>query len=291
MTNEEILDKYKYYLKRYKDLGEISIRNYMYSLGTFEKFVNKPLLEVVTDDINNYLDDLKWRLNNKPSRLTFAKSVLSQFYKYLNRNKYMAYNPIEGSKSIKIKVKKEKDKDVLSSYQLFEIRRKLKEYGDIELECFFALLMSSMPVKQALIEAKWKDIDYENNCMVVKLDEEHNGILYFDDYTNDTLVRLRKERRRLDRRKPTIFITRYNNKWNKISNPTINVWLNKIKDICGLDYLTMQLLKRSTVGYMKNVRYFSEEKVNLIKEHRMYLRELEDVVQEEKNKIINKEIK
>lgn len=288
MTNEQIIERYQIYLIRYRDLNEASIRNYIYTLKAFiSDLNNKSLLEVTTDDVNEYIRERKMK-GDKNSRITFVTSVLSTFYKYLHKNaKLIKNNPMKDVKRVKYKAKKNEDKDVISVYHLYEIRRKLKEHGDKELECFFSLLMSSMPTKQSIINAKWRKIDYDNNYIEVELDEENKGILYIDNYTKELLIELRKERRRVDIRNPHIFICRHKNRWKPISPATINVWLNKIAKICELDTLTMGILKRSTMLYWSNARKMSDEKISLIKTHRKYNVEFEEIIQNEKNNLIN----
>ena len=104
--NQELIDRYENYLKNYKRSNEKTIRNYIYDLKAFDKFIDKEFTDVSEEDINVYIQDKKAK-KISPSRINFSIATLSSFYKYLKKIKITKDNPVENIPRLKIKRKKE----------------------------------------------------------------------------------------------------------------------------------------------------------------------------------------
>ena len=53
--NQELIDWYENYLKNYKRSNEKTIRNYIYDLKAFDKFIDKEFTDVSEEDIDIYI--------------------------------------------------------------------------------------------------------------------------------------------------------------------------------------------------------------------------------------------
>lgn len=284
--NQELINRYENYLKNYKRSNEKTIRNYIYDLKAFDKFIDKEFTDVSEEDIDTYIQDKKDK-KISPSRINFSIATLSSFYKYLKKIKITKDNPVENIPRLKIKRKKEIE--YLSTYQIYETRRKLAEYGDKQLEVFFGILVASAPKKYMISKLEWRKINWKQNYIEVVINEKERGILYLDNYTMERLAELRKERKDKHIKKKWIFITRYKGNWKDIGDSTITYWLNKIAKIAEVDRLTISSMKATMLHYLKNGRRFSDEKINKIlninrfdNEFRsIYLQDLEEIIKME----------
>ena len=190
--NQELIDRYENYLKNYKRSNEKTIRNYIYDLKAFDKFIDKEFTDVSEEDIDTYIQNKKDK-KISPSRINFSIATLSSFYKYLKKIKITKDNPVENIPRLKIKRKKEIE--YLSTYQIYETRRRLAEYGDKQLEVFFGILVASAPKKYMISKLEWRKIKWKQNYIEVVINEKERGILYLDNYTMERLAELRKERK------------------------------------------------------------------------------------------------
>ena len=284
--NQELINRYENYLKNYKRSNEKTIRNYIYDLKAFDKFIDKEFTDVSEEDIDTYIQNRKDK-KISPSRINFSIATLSSFYKYLKKIKITKDNPVENISRLKIKRKKEIE--YLSTYQIYETRRRLAEYGDKQLEVFFGILVASAPKKYMISKLEWRKIKWKQNYIEVVINEKERGILYLDNYTMEKLTELRKERKDKHIKKKWIFITRYKGNWKDIGDSTITYWLNKIAKIAEVDRLTISNMKATMLHYLKNGRRFSDEKVNKIlnmscfdNEFRsIYLQDLEEIIKME----------
>lgn len=281
--NQKIINRYELYLKR-KDLNEITIKNYMYDIKSLDTFLEKHFYDVTKEDMENYIQDKKNK-NISGNRINFSICVLSKFYKYLTRNKYIENNPMEEIERCKVK---KKDSPIgLTTYQIYQARNKIKEYNDLQLEVFFSLMICSGCKKNYIDKINWRFIKWKEKYIEVIINEKERAILYLDDYTLDLLDKLRKERHKKHIKQKWVFITRHNGHWNSVANGTITYWLNKIAKISELDKLTFGILKQSTLHYWKVGRRFSNEKVKIMLSHQKFDNEFRSIILEEIKNINN----
>ena len=284
--NQELINRYENYLKNYKRSNEKTIRNYIYDLKAFDKFIDKEFTDVSEEDIDIYIQNKKDK-KISPSRINFSIATLSSFYKYLKKIKITKDNPVENIPRLKIKRKKEIE--YLSTYQIYETRRKLAEYGDKQLEVFFGILVASAPKKYMISKLEWRKINWKQNYIEVVINEKERGILYLDNYTMEKLAELRKERKDKHIKRKSVFLTRYKNNWKSIGDSTISYWLNKIAKIGEIDKLTFQIIKNTNLHYLQIGRHFTNEKIEKIKELKEFSIEFRQDILNETNEITKRE--
>lgn len=282
--NDQIIQKYEKYLNR-KKMNKYTIRNYIYDLKAYDKFLNdKHFFEATEQDIRTYIQD-KINKKNSENRISFSISTLSSFYKYLVKNYETRNNPVKNLP--RPKRRKNKEKECIAIGKIYVIRKELRELDDIQLEVFFGLLCC-MAKKYMIPKIEWRKINWKDKYIEIEINEKERCILYLDDYTIDRLVALRKERKENRIKRKWVFISRYNGNWSDISDATISYWMNKIKDIAKVDKLTFSMMKQTTINYWKYKRKYSDEKINKIIEHgkgyniefrQDVLKEVQDVLQ------------
>ena len=262
-SNEELIQRFKICIER-KHMDKNTIRNYTYDLKAFNSFLNDiHFYDATEDNVKDYIRD-KIRRQNSYSRINFSISVLKSFYDYLKRNNYTKNDPT----NIPRPKMKKKEVEGLSTFQIYEIRRRLKEIDNIQLEVFFGIMISAMPKKYCISNILWRKINWKKGYIEVETNETKRHILYLDDYTLDRLKALRKERKDKNIKQKWVFITRHNGHWNSVKDGTLTYWLNNIKDLLELEKLDFSIMKQSSLNYWKRARKFSDEKINLIMEHR-----------------------
>ena len=156
MEPKELIERYGKYLKRKKS-DDKTIRNYMYDLQAFSSYMNKPFEDITEEDNNIFIQEKKNK-GIKPSRINFNISVLISFYKYLNRNNIIKNNPMQNISRLKIQ---KKEDVILSIGKIREIRKKLEEEENAQLEAFFAILCCNCPNKSIISKIEWRRINWK----------------------------------------------------------------------------------------------------------------------------------
>lgn len=284
-TNEQIIQRYEKYLKR-KNMNEYTIRNYVYDLRAYDKFLNgKHFFDATEQDIRAYIQD-KINRKNSENRISFSISTLSAFYSYLVRNDYNTRNnPIKNLP--RPKKRKNEKKEYITIDKIYFIRKKLRELDDIQLEVFFGFICC-ITKKNMISKIEWRKIKWKDKYVEVELNEKEHCIIYLDEYTIDRLTALRKERKEKGIKRKWVFISRYNGNWSEVADATISYWMSKIKNIANVDKLTFSMMKPTAINYWKHKRKYSDEKINKIIEHNKgwnmefrqdILEEVQDVLQ------------
>lgn len=275
--NQMIINRYEKYLKYNKRLNETTIKNYLCDLKAFDVYLEKHFYETKKEDIENYIKDKQMK-GIGSSRINFSICVLSSFYKYLLRNHHINANPIEDVKRPSVK-KKEKEEG-LSHNKIYQIRKQLKEHGNLQLEVFFSLLVCSGCRKNYIDKINWRFIKWKEKYIEVIINDTERAILYLDDYTLDLLAQLRKERHKKHIKQKWVFITRHNGHWNSVTSRTITYWINRVANICELDKLNFNITKQTAIRYWK-IRRFSDEKIEKILSHQKFEIEFRSIILDE----------
>ena len=281
--NQMIINRYEKCLKR-KDLNELTIKNYIFDLKAFSLFVEKHFYDVTKEDVNRYIQDKKDK-NIGGNRINFSICVLTMFYKYLVKNLYIKDNPTEDLKRVKVK-RKEKEEG-LTHNKVHQIRAKLREQDDLQLEVFFSLLVCSGCKKNYIDKINWRFIKWKEKYIEVIINDNERAILYLDDYTLDLLERLRKERHKKHIKQKWVFITRHNGHWNSATSRTITYWLNRIAKISEIERLTFNTTKQTAIRYWKVARRFSDKRIEKMLSHQGFNIEFRSIVLDEMKNIKN----
>jgi integrase len=224
-----------------KELSPKTIYNYkldIYSwfIYIYENQVNQCILDLDEDDIVEFIYYCKQQGNNS-RRIKRRMSSLSAFYKFLRKKRIIKENPMEFIE------RPRKDVDIvvqtfLTKEQIELMKQKLKEYGDLQLETYALLSLSTMGRVNAISNIQWKQIDFKNRTIDNVLEKEGKIVtLYFSEEVKDLLLKLKEEREKENIVCDYVFITKNNNKYGKASVNTLYEWAKKIGEMINVPTL------------------------------------------------------
>lgn len=225
-----------------RELSEGTINGYENDLNSFFIYVldnkgNKCVMELTEDDIIEFIYFCKVNGNNS-RRIKRRLSSLSAFYKFIRRKRLIAENPMEFVE------RPRRDTDVtvqtfLTDSQVKIMKQKLKDNGNIQLELYALLSLSTMARVNAISNISWKQIDFDTRTISDVLEKDNkSATLYFNNDVKDLFVRLKKyrEENNIDDL-GWIFTTYYNKKTSKVKRFTLQDWAKRIGDMIGIPTL------------------------------------------------------
>lgn len=240
-----------------RDLSVNSIEAYNADLRQWFIFMydnqfNLSVLEATEDDLTEYY---YWRKQhgNNVNRQKRVMASISAFYKFLRKKKLIKESPVEfidrpkAGQPITVQT-------YLTKEQVQLMREKLEEYGDIQLQVYAFLSLTTMARVNAVANLKWDQIDFnERTCNNVLEKEGKIVELSFSKETKEYLERLtqyRKENNINDH--GWLFITPYVTDDKPIRNSTLNEWCKKIGNMIGVPTLHPHDFRHSYATLLKN---------------------------------------
>lgn len=232
--NLKLLEKYKSDMGL-RGLSEGTIYNYsrditQWFVFIYEKQDNKHVKNLKEDDIEEFIYDCKKNGNNV-SRIKGRMSALSAFYIYLRRKKVCIENPCE----FILRPKKGRPVVVqtfLTQEQYVYMKKMLKSHGNLQLELYAMLSISTMARVNAISNITWSQIDFENRTIDDVLEKEGYIVtLYFNDEVRDLLQRLKDKREQENIVSDYVFLTMFN---EKASVEVLTAWARKIGRMIGI---------------------------------------------------------
>ena len=240
-----------------RDLSINSIKSYNADLRQWFIFMydnqyNLSVLEATEDDITEYY---YWRKQhgNNVNRQKRVMASISAFYKFLRKKKLIKESPVEfidrpkAGQPITIQTYLTKD-------QVQLMREKLEEYGDIQLQVYAFLSLTTMARVNAIANLKWDQIDLEERTCNNVLEKEGKIVeLSFSKETKtylEKLIQYRKENNINDH--GWLFITPYVTDNKPIRNCTLNEWCKKIGNMIGVPTLHPHDFRHSYATLLKN---------------------------------------
>lgn len=240
-----------------RDLSVNSVEAYNADLRQWFIFMydnqfNLSVLEATEDDLTEYY---YWRKQhgNNVNRQKRVMASISAFYKFLRKKKLIKESPVEfidrpkAGQPITVQT-------YLTKEQVQLMREKLKEYGDIQLQVYAFLSLTTMARVNAIANLKWDQIDFnERTCNNVLEKEGKIVELSFSKETKEYLEKLiqyRKENNINDH--GWLFITPYVTDDKPIRNSTLNEWCKKIGNMIGIPTLHPHDFRHSYATLLKN---------------------------------------
>lgn len=240
-----------------RDLSQNSI--YAYNSDLMQWFIymydnqfNLSVLEATEDDIEEYY---YWRKQNgnNVNRQKRVMSSISAFYKFLRKKKYIKESPVEF-----IDRPKQGQPVTVQTYltkeQVQLMREKLAEYGDIQLQCYAFVSLTTMGRINAIANLKWEQLDWDERIFVDVLEKEGKIVeLSFSQETKEYLQKLKEYRVQNNINDyGWIFITPYVTEDKPINNGTLSDWCKKIGNMIGVPTLHAHDFRHSYATIMKN---------------------------------------
>lgn len=237
----QLLEKYKIDMS-IRELSDKTIINYISDIHQWFRYIflyqdNKPITDLTEDEITEFLYFAK--MNGNSTRRNRRRSAsLSAFYKFLRRKKIILENPMEFIERAK------KDVDVytqtfLSQEQVDLMKEKLSQCGDIQLEVYALLSLSTMARVTAISHLRWEQCNFEERTFNDVLEKEGKIVtLYFGDEVRELLKKLKQYRsdNEIDDH-GWVFFTGFQGSTDSISKSALTDWAHKVGNMIGVPEL------------------------------------------------------
>ena len=240
-----------------RDLSPNSILGYnsdlmQWFIYMYDNQFNLSVLEATDEDIEEYYYWRKQQGNNV-NRQKRVMSSISAFYKFLRKKKLIKESPVEF-----IERPKQGQAITVQTYltkeQVQLMREKLEEYGDIQLQAYAFVSLTTMGRVNAIANLRWEQIDWDERIFSDVLEKEGKLVeLSFSQETKEYLQKI------VDYRKENniddygwVFVTPYVTINKPINNSTLNDWCKKIGDMIGVPTLHPHDYRHSYATLLKN---------------------------------------
>lgn len=283
----DLLKKYKSHMT-IKELSEKTIYNYECDLYAWFSYIkifqnNKSVLEIDEDDLSEYFYYRKTNGNNS-RRMRGVMASISAFYIHLKKKRIHRENPMDFID------RPRKDTNVvvqtfLTQEQVDQMIEKLIELGDLRLQTYICLGLSTMARVNALRNIRWEQIDFENNLITeVKEKEGYIVDLDFDDYTKVLLLQLKEKRQNDNVNCEYVFAAYHNGVWKVPTSSTCNDWCKKAGNLIGVTTLHNHDLRHSAATIAKS-NGANLEDVSRMLNHKSTDVTLKHYIKEDKSKL------
>lgn len=221
-----------------RDLSPNSIKQYNSDLMQWFIYMhdnqfNLSVTDCTDEDLEEYFFWRKQQGNNV-NRQKRVMSSISAFYKYLRKKKLIKESPMEF-----LDRPKQGQPITVQTYLTKEevqlMREKLEEYGDIQLQVYAFLSLTTMGRVNAIANLKWKQLDWDERIFSDVLEKEGKIVeLSFSEETKEYLLKLKQYREENNIEDyGWIFVTSKVTEEKPINNGTLNDWCKKIGEMIG----------------------------------------------------------
>lgn len=219
-------------------------------------------IEEMVDLIEDYVAFCISVLGNNERRIQRRLSSISSFFLYLLKRRRIKVNPLEYIErpSLKAGEKPQVVQTFLTEEQIQDIRKGLKKIGNLQLELYFELSLSTMARVNAVNNIKIEQIIFEDNIIEnVKEKEGYIVNLYFSDVVKKLIKEWLKYREENNMESDYLFITKkYRDEngnwvWGQAGKNTMqSYWVKKIGEIIGIDTLHAHDFRHSMSSILYN---------------------------------------
>ena len=241
-----------------RDLSPNTIYGYIIDLQQWFIYMhdnqfNLSVLEATDDDLNEYFYFRKQEGNNV-NRQRRVMSSISAFYKFLRKKKLIKESPtefLERPKQGQPIVKQ----TFLTVEQVNELREKLTEYGDIQLQAYIFFGLSTMARVNAMAHLRWEQVDLDERICTDVLEKEGKVVdLYFSPEVAELLRKMKQEREEKGINDyGWVWYTPYITEEECINNGTLNDWCKKAGNMIGVPTLHDHDLRHSGSNILKEL--------------------------------------
>ena len=151
-----------------RDLSPTTVSSYnsdlmQWFIYMYDNQFNLSVVEATEEDIEEYYFWRKQQGNNV-NRQKRVMSSISAFYKFLRKKKMITESPVEF-----IERPKQGQAVTVQTYltkeQVQLMREKLEAYGDIQLQAYAFLSLTTMARVNAVANLKWEQIDWDERIL------------------------------------------------------------------------------------------------------------------------------
>lgn len=240
-----------------RDLSKNTILQYnsdlmQWFIYMYNNQFNLSVLEAKDEDLEEYYYWRKQQGNNV-NRQKRVMASISAFYKFLRKKKLIVESPVEfierpkAGQPITVQT-------YLTKEQVQLMREKLQEYGDIQLQAYAFVSLTTMARVNAVANLRWEQIDWDERIFSDVLEKEGKIVeLSFSEETKgylENLVQYRKDNDINDY--GWVFISPYVTEDKPINNGTLNDWCKVIGEMIGEPTLHCHDFRHSYATLLKN---------------------------------------
>lgn len=240
-----------------RDLSENTILQYnsdlmQWFIYMYNNQFNLSVLEAKDEDLEEYYYWRKQQGNNV-NRQKRVMASISAFYKFLRKKKLIVESPVEfierpkAGQPITVQT-------YLTKEQVQLMREKLQEHGDIQLQAYAFVSLTTMARVNAVANLRWEQIDWDERIFSNVLEKEGKIVeLSFSEETKgylEKLVQYRKDNEINDY--GWVFISPYVSENKPINNGTLNDWCKVIGQMIGEPTLHCHDFRHSFATLLKN---------------------------------------
>ncbi|WP_195238685.1 tyrosine-type recombinase/integrase [Romboutsia sp. 1001285H_161024_C4] len=231
-----------------KGLSHKTIRGYEYDLFQWFRFLysyqeDKTYKDVTSEDIEEYLMYCKSK-GNEVSRLQRRVACISSFYIFLRKKKKVTINP-----ALDIERPRKKtfvrEKHFLKMEQVEEMKSRITELNNIVAETLVLLAINTAARRNALLNIKWSDIDFEEREIDVIEKGPKEVTLYISIDIRDRLLKLKEYYKENNIESKYVFLSYYHGEFKQAGNSAISNWVRNAGKLIGIDNLTPHSLRRT----------------------------------------------
>lgn len=240
-----------------RDLSKNTILQYnsdlmQWFIYMYNNQFNLSVLEAKDEDLEEYYYWRKQQGNNV-NRQKRVMASISAFYKFLRKKKLIVESPVEF-----IERPKAGQPIIVQTYltkeQVQLMREKLQEHGDIQLQAYAFVSLTTMARVNAVANLRWEQIDWNERIFSDVLEKEGKIVeLSFSEETKGylkNLVQYRKDNEINDY--GWVFISPYVTEDKPINNGTLNDWCKVIGEMIGEPTLHCHDFRHSYATLLKN---------------------------------------
>ena len=241
-----------------RDLSPNTIYGYITDLQQWFIYMhdnqfNLSVLDCTDDDLNEYFYFRKQEGNNV-NRQRRVMSSISAFYKFLRKKKLIKESPtefLERPKQGQPIVKQ----TFLTVEQVNELREKLTEYGDAQLQAYIFFGLSTMARVNAMAHLRWEQVDLDERTCTDVLEKEGKIVdLFFSPEVAELLRKMKHEREEKGINDyGWVWYTPYITEEECINNGTLNDWCKKAGNMIGVPTLHDHDLRHSGSNILKEL--------------------------------------
>ena len=252
-----------------RDLSQNTINSYENDLHQWFIYIldnqgNQKVTELTEDDITEFLFYCKTQGNNT-GRMKRRMSSIAAFYKFLRKKKLIIENPTEfldrpkhGLPIIQ--------QTFLTKEQVEQLRQKLTEYGNLQIQTYVMFSLSTMARVNAVAHIRWDMIDFENRVVSNVLEKEGKIVdLFFSEEVKDLLLRLQTDRKEkgIDDL-GWVFYTSRCDETKPVSKSTLNDWCKLAGSLIGVETLHPHDFRHSAANLLKKAGMPLEDVATLL---------------------------
>ena len=226
-----------------RELSPGTIDGYLSDLNQWLIYVldnqdNRSVLELDEDDLTDFFYYCKSNGNNT-RRMRRRYASISAFYKFLRKKRKIVENPMEFID------RPVKDNDVvvqtfLTAEQIQLMKKKLAESGNLTLEVYALLSLSTMARVKAIANLKWKQVNYGERIIYDVVEKEGKIVKLFPSReVCEKLIRLQqfRELNNIDDGGYIFFSRDKDGNPTAISTKALHNWTKKIGRMIGVPTL------------------------------------------------------